>query len=241
MKVNLSNFAVVVILLSALVVGAKGQDTQSPSSSQPAGAAQPQNEPAQPSQNAPQQESPKDQQQTQPPAQAPNAAPPQSEPAQPSQAAPDQGQSKEQGTEQATPATQAPPDQTSQPKPHPTAKSKSARKKRTTSSKTQSTDPSGKVVVRNGGLRESTTQISPGVNDQQAQSQRNVTSQLLATTDANLRKVSGQQLTPAQQSMLDQVNAYVRQSKAASDAGDIPRAHTLAVKAQLLSSELARK
>ena len=239
MKAAFSNSAYVMILLSTLVVGAKGQDSQSPSSSQPAGAAQPQNEPAQPSQNAPQQESPKEQQQTQPPAQAPNAVPPQSEPT--GQAAPDQGQSKEQRTEQPAPAAQAPPDQTSHPKPHPTAKSKSTRKKRTTSSKAQSTDPSGKVVVRNGGLRESTNQISPGGNDQQAQSQRNVTSQLLATTDANLKKVSGQQLTPAQQSMLDQVNAYVRQSKAASDAGDIPRAHTLAVKAQLLSNELARK
>jgi|SRR6476661_3283071 hypothetical protein len=241
MGVPFSNFAFVVILLSAFVVGVKGQDTQSPSSSQPARAAQFQNEPAGPSQNAPQQESPKDQPQTQPPAQAPNAAPPQSGPAQPNEATPDRGLSKEQGTEQKAPPTEAPPDQTSQPKPHPTAKSKSTKKKRTTSSKTQSTDSSGKVVVRNGGLRESTTQISPGGNDQQAQSQRTVTSQLLATTDANLKKVSGQQLTPAQQSMLDQVNAYVRQSKAASDEGDIPRAHTLAVKAQLLSNELARK
>lgn len=239
MKVAFLNSAYVMILLSALIVGVKGQDTQNPSSSQPAGV-QPQNEPAQPSQNAPQQESPKDQQQTQPPAQAPNAAPPQSEPAQPSQAAPDRGQSKEQGTEQGTPSTKASPQTVH--KPHRTAKAKSTRKKkRTASSKAQSTDQTGKVVVRNGGLRESTTQISPGGNDQQAQSQRNVTSQLLATTDANLKKVTGQQLTPAQQSMLDQVNAFVRQSKAASDAGDIPRAHTLAVKAQLLSNELARK
>lgn len=97
------------------------------------------------------------------------------------------------------------------------------------------------MVVRNGGASESAAQISPGVNDQQSQQQRNVTNQLLATTDANLKKVSGRQLTPAQQSMLDQVNTYVRQSKAASDAGDTSRAHTLAVKAQLLSNELARK
>jgi len=242
MKVAFSNSALVPILLLALAVGVKGQETQSPASpSPPVGASQPQNEPAQPSQKAPQQELTKDQQQTQPPAPPPNATPPQSEPAQPSQAAPNQGQPKDQGTEQAAPSTQALPNQTLQPKPHTTAKSKSTRKKRTSSSKAQSTAQSGKVVVRNGGVRESATQISPGGNDQQAQSQRNVTSQLLATTDANLKKASGKQLTPAQQSMLDQVNSYVRQSKAASDAGDIPRAHTLAVKAQLLSNELARK
>ena len=96
-------------------------------------------------------------------------------------------------------------------------------------------------MVRNGGARDSTPQISPGVSDQQAQHQRDLTNQLLVTTDANVKKVSGKQLTPAQQSMLDQVNAYVRQAKAASDTGDISRAHMLAVKAQLLSNELVRK
>jgi hypothetical protein len=79
------------------------------------------------------------------------------------------------------------------------------------------------------------------MSDQQAQHQRETVNQLLATTDANLKKISGRQLTPAQQSMLGQINAYVRQSKAASDTGDVSRAHTLAFKAHLLSDELARK
>ena len=105
----------------------------------------------------------------------------------------------------------------------------------------RSTKSNGKVVVRNGGARENSSQISPGIGDQQAQHQREVTDQLLATTGANLKRVSGKQLTSAQQSMLDQINSYVHQSKAASDAGDTSRAHTLANKAQLLSSELARK
>jgi len=79
------------------------------------------------------------------------------------------------------------------------------------------------------------------MSDAQAQHQRENTNQLLATTDANLKKVSARQLTSAQQSMLDQINTYVRQSKAASDAGDVSRAHTLAFKAHLLSDELARR
>jgi hypothetical protein len=64
---------------------------------------------------------------------------------------------------------------------------------------------------------------------------------LLATTDANLKSVAGRQLTPAQQSMVEQIHAYVAQSKAAADAGDLGRAHTLAFKAHLLSDELAKK
>ncbi|PYV65094.1 MAG: hypothetical protein DMG95_02625 [Acidobacteria bacterium] len=99
----------------------------------------------------------------------------------------------------------------------------------------------GKVVVRNGGASDHPSQISPGMNDQQAQHQRDTVNQLLATTDANLKKISGRQLTSAQQSMLDQINTYVRQSKAASDTGDLSRAHTLAFKAHLLSDDLARK
>jgi hypothetical protein len=53
--------------------------------------------------------------------------------------------------------------------------------------------------------------------------------------------VSGKQLTPTQQSVLEQINSYIRQSKVASDSGDLSRAHTLAYKAHLLSAELARK
>lgn len=229
MKVHLSNSILALILALALCTGLRAQDGQAPPSGDPSGA-QPQSEPAQPDQTAPDQQPPKEP--AQPPAQSPDAAQPK-----PEQAPPEQGQPKE------MPQSVAPAQSPSTPpkaKTGSVARSKSSRKKRTSATKTHPTAQSGKVVVRNGGVRESTTQISPGVNDQQAKQQRDVTNQLLVTTDANLKKMSGKQLTSAQQGMLDQVNSYVRQSKAASDAGDISRAHTLAVKAQLLSNELAR-
>lgn len=74
--------------------------------------------------------------------------------------------------------------------------------------------------------------------EQELHSREN-TAQLLATTDSNLKKVADRQLSSAQQSMLDQIHTYVRQSKDASDSGDLTRAHTLAYKAHLLSDELA--
>lgn len=101
-------------------------------------------------------------------------------------------------------------------------------------------DPS-KVVVRNGGAKEGSAQLTPAVNPAQANSQRANTASLLAATDANLKRVAGRQLTPAQKSMVDEINTYMQQAKAAAASADTNRAQILAYKAHLLSDELARK
>jgi len=180
--------------------------------------------------------------------------PPQTEPTPPAQAQPEPPPAQETSPpqpppppteEKPTPPTvNTAPAETSQPsasKQAPATKPKAVRRRRKSVAKTQSSPQSGKVVVRNGGAVEGTAQISPAMSDDQARRQREATSQLLATTDANLKRAWGRQLTPAQQSMVDQINSYVRQSKAASDSGDLSRARTLAFKAQLLSDELARR
>lgn len=99
----------------------------------------------------------------------------------------------------------------------------------------------GKVVVRNGGAKEGSAQLTPATSPAQAQHQRASTASLLAATDANLKRVAGRQLTPAQQSMVDEIHTYMRQAKAAAASADTNRAQTLAYKARLLSDELARK
>jgi hypothetical protein len=96
-------------------------------------------------------------------------------------------------------------------------------------------------VVRNGGAKEDSAQLAPAMNPAQAKSQRANTANLLAATDANLKQVAGRQLTPAQQSMVDEINTYMRQARAAEASADTNRAQTLAYKARLLSDELARK
>jgi hypothetical protein len=105
----------------------------------------------------------------------------------------------------------------------------------------ESSNEAKKVVVRNGGAKEGLAQLTPATTPGQAQQQRASTASLLATTDANLRRVAGRQLTPAQQSMIDQIHTYMRQAKAAAASADTTRAQTLAYKARLLSDELARK
>ena len=63
---------------------------------------------------------------------------------------------------------------------------------------------------------------------------------MLAATESNLKKISGQQLNSSQQDMVSQIRQFMAQSKAAVDDGDMERARTLAWKAQVLSEELVK-
>ena len=63
---------------------------------------------------------------------------------------------------------------------------------------------------------------------------------MLESTEANLKKIAGRQLTPNQQDMVNQIRQFMDQSKTAAEAGDLERARTLAWKAQLLSEELIK-
>jgi len=180
----------------------------------------------------------------------PSQNPQSTEPPPPQRAAPEpapQGQAPEPESQKKAPESQSPRPESSTPDanvPVLKRKPKKAIHKRTAvkSQPSQATkSQSGKVVVRNGGAKEGSPQLAPGMSQEQALHNRENTSQLLATTDENLKRVSGRQLTPAQQSMLEEIRTYMNQSKAASNAGDLNRAHTLAYKAHLLSDELAKK
>jgi len=96
-----------------------------------------------------------------------------------------------------------------------------------------------KTVVRNGGTADPTVDLSPGLNPQQASHQRESTNQLLAASNANLKKISGRQLSASQQDTVKQIKSYMEQAKGAENDGDVQRAYNLAVKANLLSAELA--
>jgi hypothetical protein len=75
---------------------------------------------------------------------------------------------------------------------------------------------------------------------EQASSQRQSTTQLLAATDGNLKQVASRQLSSAQQDSVSQIRKYMEQAKAAEEAGDVQRANNLASKALLLSDDLAK-
>lgn len=143
------------------------------------------------------------------------------------------------------PKSEVPQSQPSKPEEKkPTAKPvvrKHSIKRRTPVRKTSPANQSGKVVVRNGGTKDNSGQLTPAMTQEQERHSRENTARLLATTDSNLKTITGRQLSDSQQSMLDQIRTYMKQSKDASDTGDLSRAHTLAYKAHLLSDELTRK
>jgi hypothetical protein len=96
-----------------------------------------------------------------------------------------------------------------------------------------------KTVVRNGGTADPSVDLSPGVNPQQASHQKANTNQLLATSDANLKKIAGHPLSASQQDTVKQIKSYMEQAKDAANDGDVQRAYNLALKANLLSADLA--
>jgi hypothetical protein len=94
------------------------------------------------------------------------------------------------------------------------------------------------VIVRQGGTAEPSIQLAGGAAS--ASQQRDTANQMLGTTEANLKKIAGRQLTSDQQNMVNQIRQFMEQSKAAVGDGDLERARTLAWKAQVLSEELVK-
>lgn len=100
--------------------------------------------------------------------------------------------------------------------------------------------PPKKVIVRQGSTSDPSIEVVGGAQGRQASDERDTSIQMLETTEANLKKVEGTQLDSNQQDMVKQVREFIDQSKAATSAGDLDQARTLALKAQLLSEELVR-
>jgi hypothetical protein len=110
----------------------------------------------------------------------------------------------------------------------------------TTSQQPPST-PGQKVMISPGGG--SPTSSNSGISASMAHTdeahQRESTAQLLQSTEDNLRNLS-RQLSADERGVVDQIRNFISQSRAATADGDMVRAHNLALKAHLLSDELAR-
>jgi hypothetical protein len=126
-------------------------------------------------------------------------------------------------------------------KPEPQSKAVAKKRRRHKTAVTASTATPEKKVVRNGGTTDPAVQLAPGMSPEQASSQRQNTTQLLAATDANLKQISSRQITSGQQASVSQIRKYMEQAKTAEQAGDVQRAQNLASKALLLSDDLAKQ
>src|ERR1700674_2887526 len=99
---------------------------------------------------------------------------------------------------------------------------------------------SAKTVVRNGGTSEPTVQLNGSASTGRGSHEGDTTEKLLASTEDNLKKTEGQQLSSNQQEIGTQIRHLWAKSKAASAPGDLNRARNLAFNANLLSDELAK-
>ena len=167
-------------------------------------------------------------------------------PAQPDQTKPDQTTPEKDQPQQSTPAppsaepakSASPASDSAQPAPEkPAPKSPPPVKK---SSKKKSASGPTKRVVRDGGTADPTVQLAPGVNQKQASGALQETNHLLEQTETNLKNLASRQLSANQQNVVSQIRQYVDQSRQAEGEGDPARAHTLAVKARLLSEDLLK-
>jgi len=100
--------------------------------------------------------------------------------------------------------------------------------------------PPSKVIIRQGGTSDQSIELAGGATGNQASDQRDAANQMVGTTEANLKKIAGQQLSPERQDMVKQIRQFMEQSKKAAGDGDLDRARTLAWKAQVLSEELVK-
>ncbi len=94
--------------------------------------------------------------------------------------------------------------------------------------------------MRQGSTSEPNIELVGGAAGPQASDERDTANKMLETTEANLKKMEKVQLSPSQQDMIKQVRQFMDQSKAATTAGDLDQARTLAWKAQMLSEDLLK-
>ena len=148
---------------------------------------------------------------------------------------------------------------TTQPKPKPRPKSNHAGKNGTAQTTTTGKDTNGagspasgqtpattasntpgRTVVRDGGNSNTPGDILPGMDRNQAAQQRQAIDQLLQSTDAALKAIT-RTLSNEERATVDQIRAYMAQSRTAETDGDLLRANNLATKAHLLSDSLVKR
>ena len=97
-----------------------------------------------------------------------------------------------------------------------------------------------KVIVHQGGATAAPTQMAPVAAEEKAVAERAQSDRLLKDTEGNLKKLSGRKLTDDEQSLVNQIQQFIGQSRAALDAGDLTQGYNLASKANVLSEEFNR-
>jgi len=152
---------------------------------------------------------------------------------------PDPGQVQTgEGKTEAQPETQAT-DEDSKSKTK-TARSRGSKKSTSPTTTARNTPP--KIVVKPDGAESSGTpgMISPSPPSGDVSHDQANTEQLLQSSESNLNNIK-RQLSPDEQAIVTQIRDYMNQSRQAIKDNDLVRARNLALKAHLLSDDLAKR
>jgi hypothetical protein len=114
------------------------------------------------------------------------------------------------------------------------------RKRRSRAHKPPADGGARKIVVHKGGTSEPIAQILPGITEEEANRKRESAEQLLAAAESSLKGLAARTLNPNQQELVVQIRQYMDGARSALKESDIQRAHTLALKAHLLSDDLVK-
>jgi hypothetical protein len=125
--------------------------------------------------------------------------------------------------------------------PKTSATNRSAKRRKTTARAPYG--PPRKVVVREGGASEPMERIAPGMTPAEALRQRQDAERLLGAADDQLKQLAKSSLAKSsldarQQEMAGQIRNYMKGARKALQEGDLRRASTLALKANLLAEDL---
>jgi hypothetical protein len=82
--------------------------------------------------------------------------------------------------------------------------------------------------------------ISPSISGTDAAHNQNTTEQLLQSTEATLSGIK-RQLSEEEQAIVTQIHEYMNQSRQATKTNDLTRAYNLALRARLLTDDLAKR
>ena len=114
------------------------------------------------------------------------------------------------------------------------------RRSRARSLKWRTTTPKKIIPAEPAPTPQQTGQISPGPTPADGGNSQASTDQLLQGAEANLNGIT-RTLSKDEEAMRAQIREFIKQSRTATTENDPARAHTLAVKARLLSDELVKQ
>jgi pyruvate/2-oxoglutarate dehydrogenase complex dihydrolipoamide acyltransferase (E2) component len=83
-------------------------------------------------------------------------------------------------------------------------------------------------------------ELAPNITPQEQARAESAANNLIRQTESNLQKTTGKDLSATQRDLLERANSFLKQARAAAQAGDWARASNLAQKAFLLSEDLSR-